>query len=51
VIDCVRNGKPTSARPWESAKGLEWTLEPKAQYHSFNTPPTRALIEQESQNS
>jgi cytochrome c oxidase subunit I len=30
---------------------LEWTLEPKAQYHSFNTPPSRKLIEQESQNS
>ncbi|HCQ69438.1 MAG TPA: cytochrome c oxidase subunit I [Gammaproteobacteria bacterium] len=51
VIDCIRNGKPTTARPWEGAKGLEWTLEPKAQYHSFNTPPSRALIEQESQNS
>jgi cytochrome c oxidase subunit 1 len=51
VIDCIRNGKPTTARPWEGAKGLEWTLEPKAQYHSFNTPPSRKLIEQESQNS
>ncbi len=51
VIDCIRNGKPTTARPWEGAKGLEWTLEPKAQYHSFNTPPSRELIEQESQNS
>ncbi|SMN11161.1 Cytochrome c oxidase polypeptide I [uncultured Candidatus Thioglobus sp.] len=51
VIDCIRNGKPAAARPWESAKGLEWTLEPKAQYHSFNTPPSRALIEQESQHS
>ncbi|SMM98254.1 Cytochrome c oxidase polypeptide I [uncultured Candidatus Thioglobus sp.] len=51
VIDCIRNGKPASARPWESAKGLEWTLEPKAQYHSFNTPPSRALIEAESQHS
>ena len=51
VIDCIRNGKPATARPWASAKGLEWTLEPKAQYHSFNTPPSRKLIEQESQNS
>ncbi len=51
VIDCIRNGKPASARPWEGAKGLEWTLEPKAQYHSFNTPPSRKLIEAESQNS
>lgn len=51
VIDCIRNGKPADSRPWEGAKGLEWTLEPKAQYHSFNTPPTRTLIEQESQHS
>lgn len=51
VIDCIRNGKPAGARPWPSAKGLEWTLEPKAQYHSFSTPPSRKLIEQESQNS
>ncbi|QKQ24613.1 cytochrome c oxidase subunit I [Candidatus Ruthia endofausta] len=51
VIDCIRNGKPADARPWEGAKGLEWTLEPKAQYHSFNTPPTRVLIEKESQHS
>ena len=41
VINCIRNGEPTSSRPWEGAKGLEWTLEPKAQYHSFNTPPSR----------
>ena len=51
VINCIRNGEPTSSRPWEGAKGLEWTLEPKAQYHSFNTPPSRKLIEAESQNS
>lgn len=51
VVDCIRHGTPVTARPWEGAKGLEWTLEPKAQYHSFNTPPSRALIEQESQHS
>ncbi|SMN12966.1 Cytochrome c oxidase polypeptide I [Bathymodiolus heckerae thiotrophic gill symbiont] len=51
VIDCIRNGKPASSRPWEGAKGLEWTLEPKAQYHSFNTPPSRKLIKAESQHS
>ncbi len=51
VVDCIRNGKPVSARPWKGAKGLEWTLDAKAPYHSFNTPPSRALIEAESQHS
>ena len=51
VIDCIRNGKPTSERPWSSAKGLEWTLGAPAAYHSFNTPPSRAQILEESQHS
>ena len=51
VVDCIRNGKPATARPWEGAKGLEWTLAPKADYHSFNKPPSRELIEAESQHS
>jgi cytochrome c oxidase subunit 1 len=51
VIDCIRNGKPADARPWDSAKGLEWTLGSPAEYHSFNTPPSRAVIREESQNS
>jgi cytochrome c oxidase subunit 1 len=51
VIDCIRNGKPADARPWDSAKGLEWTLGSPAEYHSFNTPPSRAVILEESQHS
>ncbi|MEO1940165.1 cytochrome c oxidase subunit I [Candidatus Thioglobus sp.] len=51
IIDAIRNGEPATKRPWEGAKGLEWTLDPKAEYHSFNKPPSRKLIEQESQNS
>ncbi|MDC0407525.1 cytochrome c oxidase subunit I [Candidatus Thioglobus sp.] len=51
IVDCIRNGKPTTSRPWEGAKGLEWTLAPKADYHSFNKPPSRKLIEAESQHS
>ncbi len=55
VIDCIRNGKPAPKRPWDGAKGLEWTLgsdeNSQAEYHTFNKPPTRKLIESESQNS
>ena len=51
VVDCIRNGKPADSRPWYSAKGLEWTLSSPAPYHSFNTPPTRAEILEESQHS
>ena len=51
VIDCIRNGKPAKARPWENAKGLEWTLGSPAEYHSFNTPPSRKQIIEESQHS
>ena len=51
VVDCIRNGKPADARPWESAKGLEWTLPVPVAYHSFEEPPTRAEILAESQHS
>ena len=51
VVDCIRNGKPADARPWSSAKGLEWTLSSPAAYHSFGEPPTRAEILAESQHS
>ena len=51
VIDCIRNGKPAEARPWGSAKGLEWTLATPVAYHTFDEPPTRAEILAESQHS
>ena len=51
IVDCIRNGKLAEARPWESAKGLEWTLPSPAPYHSFDEPPTRAEILAESQHS
>jgi cytochrome c oxidase subunit 1 len=51
VVDCIRNGKPADARPWASAKGLEWTLATPLAYHTFDVPPTRAEILAESQHS
>ena len=40
VIKATRKkGPPASARVWEGADGLEWTLPSPAPYHSFQTPP------------
>jgi cytochrome c oxidase subunit 1 len=39
VIKCVRGGHPASARVWDGAEGLEWTLPSPAPHHTFQTPP------------
>ncbi|MEX0899323.1 MAG: cytochrome c oxidase subunit I [Gammaproteobacteria bacterium] len=39
VIACVRGGERATARVWEGAEGLEWTLPSPAPYHTFSTPP------------
>ena len=39
IIHGIRSGKPAVARPWEGARGLEWTLPSPAPYHSFTYPP------------
>lgn len=51
MIDCIRNGKPVDGRVWEGAKGLEWTLESPAQYHSFNEEPSEETIHSESSHT
>jgi cytochrome c oxidase subunit 1 len=40
VISCIRGGEKATAKVWEGAKGLEWTLPSPPPYHSFETPPT-----------
>ena len=42
VIKCIRGGKPASARVWDGANGLEWTLPSPPPHHSFETPPVIA---------
>lgn len=32
----LRRGAPASSRPWEGARGLEWTLSSPPPYHSFS---------------
>ncbi len=40
IIQCMRQrGYPASPQVWESAEGLEWTVDSPAPYHTFQTPP------------
>jgi len=39
VVKCVRGGEKASAKPWDGAEGLEWTVPSPAPYHTFSTPP------------
>ena len=46
IIQTVRGGKPAGARPWDGARGLEWTL-PSPPGHSFETPPEPSTVRAE----
>ncbi|WP_422128576.1 cytochrome c oxidase subunit I [Vibrio hannami] len=39
VIKCIRGGKKASAKPWERAEGLEWSVPSPAPHHTFEKPP------------
>lgn len=39
VFSTIRGGKKATAKVWEGAQGLEWTLSSPPPYHSFATPP------------
>lgn len=40
VLRCYRGkGEVASAKPWEGAEGLEWTVPSPAPFHTFETPP------------
>src|SRR5450631_698454 len=39
VVTTIRSGPPASAKPWEGADTLEWTLPSPAPYHTFEIPP------------
>ena len=39
VIKCARGGEKATAKPWDGAEGLEWTVPSPAPYHTFETPP------------
>ena len=49
IVDAIRNGEPVKEnRVWDSAKGLEWTVATPAPYHTFDTPPSKKVILEES---
>lgn len=39
ILVSLFNGKKAPAKPWEGARGLEWTLPSPMPYHSFIDPP------------
>jgi cytochrome c oxidase subunit 1 len=40
VLKCVRgDGPKATAKPWDGADTLEWTVPSPAPYHTFETPP------------
>jgi cytochrome c oxidase subunit 1 len=39
VVKCIRGGVKAADKPWEGARGLEWTVPSPAPYHTFETPP------------
>ncbi len=40
IANCVlKKGEKATARVWEGAHGLEWTVPSPAPYHTFETPP------------
>ncbi|MBN1378142.1 MAG: cytochrome c oxidase subunit I [Gammaproteobacteria bacterium] len=48
VIKCIRGGPQASARVWEGAHGLEWTVPSPAPAHTFNTVPDSEVIRRET---
>ncbi|PZU53857.1 MAG: cytochrome c oxidase subunit I [Thauera sp.] len=39
VLKCMKGGEKASAKPWDGAEGLEWTVPSPAPHHTFETPP------------
>jgi cytochrome c oxidase subunit 1 len=37
-------GVKASMKPWDGAKGLEWTVPSPAPHHTFETPPSTAEL-------
>jgi cytochrome c oxidase subunit 1 len=48
IVQTIRGGEPAGARPWDGARGLEWTLPSPPPYHSFDTPPAHEVVAAEA---
>jgi cytochrome c oxidase subunit 1 len=44
IWKCVRGGAPAPARAWEGAHGLEWEVPSPAPHHTWQDPPSPAII-------
>ncbi len=44
VWQCVRGGAKAPQKVWEGAHGLEWEVASPAPYHTWETPPSEAVI-------
>ncbi|MGP7982575.1 cytochrome c oxidase subunit I [Rhodoblastus sp.] len=44
VIKAIRGGEPAGDRPWDGARGLEWTLPSPPPAHTFATPPSPEVV-------
>ncbi|MBV6417694.1 MAG: cytochrome c oxidase subunit 1 [Steroidobacteraceae bacterium] len=44
IIKCVKAGAKAADRPWDGAHGLEWELPSPAPFHSWEVPPSAAVI-------
>jgi cytochrome c oxidase subunit 1 len=44
IWKCVKSGAPAPSRAWEGAHGLEWELPSPLPYHTWETPPSAAVI-------
>ncbi len=47
VIKAIRGGEPAGDRPWDGARGLEWTLPSPPPAHTFVTPPSPEVVRAE----
>jgi cytochrome c oxidase subunit 1 len=47
IIQTLRSGEAVGQRPWEGARGLEWTLPSPLPHHTFTTPPTDETVRAE----
>ncbi|MEE9332939.1 MAG: cytochrome c oxidase subunit I [Granulosicoccaceae bacterium] len=39
IVKCVQGGEKATGEVWEGARGLEWTVDSPAPYHTFETAP------------
>jgi cytochrome c oxidase subunit 1 len=44
IWKCVRAGQRVGHRAWDGARGLEWELPSPPPHHSWETPPSDAVI-------